>query len=101
MKLYIDTTNNKRIMVKLGRKNFSQTSITPGGTDLLALLVQALKKSKLSFDKIEAIEINPGPGSFTGLRTGFSVVNALGWSLKIPVNQKRLDKGEVPEVTYE
>lgn len=101
MNLSIDTTNNKKIIIKLGEKTFSQSSKVPGGTDLLSLIIESLKKSKLSFDEIEAIEINPGPGSFAGLRTGFSVVNALGWSLKIPVNQKRLDKGEVPEVVYE
>lgn len=87
-------------MIKIGQKSFFQSSKTPGGTDLLDLLVKIFKKSKLSFDRISEIEINPGPGSFTGLRTGFSVANVLGWVLKIPVNGKRLDKGEMPDVEY-
>src|SRR4051812_8427843 len=34
---------------------------------------------------IEGIVVYKGPGSFTGLRIGFGVVNALAYSLEIPV----------------
>lgn len=34
---------------------------------------------------LKAIVVFAGPGSFTGLRVGVSVANALAWSLDIPV----------------
>lgn len=38
-----------------------------------------------SLSDIEGIVIYKGPGSFTGLRIGLSVANALAYSLNIPV----------------
>ncbi|MBI2019279.1 hypothetical protein HYS95_01250 [Candidatus Daviesbacteria bacterium] len=40
---------------------------------------------------LEGIEVETGPGSFTGLRVGVSVANALGFALGIPVNGKKLE----------
>lgn len=40
---------------------------------------------------LKGIEVETGPGSFTGLRVGVSVANALAYSLGIPVNGKRLE----------
>jgi len=39
----------------------------------------------LDMAQIERIVIYEGPGSFTGLRIGFSVANAIGYSQNIPV----------------
>lgn len=44
-----------------------------------------LKKAGKSLDDLEKVAIFQGPGSFTGLRIGFSVANALGYSLEIPI----------------
>ncbi|HBQ51259.1 TPA: hypothetical protein DD690_04750 [Candidatus Daviesbacteria bacterium] len=41
--------------------------------------------------KLKAIEVETGPGSFTGLRVGVSVANALGFALNIPVNEKKIE----------
>lgn len=41
---------------------------------------------KKYFKGITAIEVNTGPGSFTGTRVGVAVANALGFALDIPVN---------------
>lgn len=38
-----------------------------------------------SLDKLQGIAVYKGPGSFTGLRIGLSVANALAYSLKIPI----------------
>jgi len=64
-----------------------------------------LKEQKLSLEQLEGIACFKGPGSFTGLRIGLTVGNALAFSLKIPIvsNEgkdwqveaiKRLLKGE-------
>lgn len=46
---------------------------------------QLLEERQKSLSDIEAIAIYEGPGSFTGLRIGFSVANALANSLKVPI----------------
>lgn len=48
-------------------------------------MVDLLKSQNLSFLDLQAIIAYQGPGSFTGLRIGLSVANALAYSLKIPV----------------
>lgn len=44
-----------------------------------------LNKSSISLEDIEGIVCFKGPGSFTGLRIGLSVANALAYSLQVPV----------------
>jgi len=64
-----------------------------------------LDDNKLSLKDLNSIVVFKGPGSFTGLRIGLSVANALASSLEIPIvaatgdqwierSQARLDKGE-------
>lgn len=45
-----------------------------------------LKKYKLKLTDIDTIRVETGPGSFTGLRVGVSIANALGYALNISVN---------------
>jgi tRNA threonylcarbamoyladenosine biosynthesis protein TsaB len=44
-----------------------------------------LKQQGKSLQDIEGVVVYKGPGSFTGLRIGMSVANALSYSLGIPV----------------
>lgn len=53
--------------------------------DLLLAIDGMLKKEKLSLQDIDKILVNQGPGSYTGVRVGVTVVNTLGWSLDVPV----------------
>lgn len=46
---------------------------------------EILNKSSISLDDIQGIIAFKGPGSFTGLRIGLSVANALAYSLQIPI----------------
>jgi tRNA threonylcarbamoyladenosine biosynthesis protein TsaB len=46
---------------------------------------EILNKSSVSLEGIDGVIIFKGPGSFTGLRIGFSVANALAYSLRKPV----------------
>ncbi len=48
-------------------------------------LKEILNKSSISYKDIEGIVIYKGPGSFTGLRIGASVGNALAYSLAVPI----------------
>jgi tRNA threonylcarbamoyladenosine biosynthesis protein TsaB len=44
-----------------------------------------LESNKLSFESIDALIMYKGPGSFTGLRIGLSIGNALANSFDIPI----------------
>lgn len=50
-------------------------------------IAELLKKQKLDWADIGGIVFYGGPGSFTGLRIGASVVNGLSSSLEIPLAQ--------------
>lgn len=52
----------------------------------LALLAkQIMENSNISFKDLSGIAISAGPGSFTGLRIGYSLAKGLAHSLKIPM----------------
>ena len=69
-----------------------------GSQALIPLITKILKAKKISLSDLSGIEVNPGPGSFTGTRVGVSVANALGYALSIPVNGK---KGKIVLPIYE
>ena len=53
--------------------------------DLLGYLRDSLAKYSASFADITAIGVFSGPGSYTGLRIGLTVMNTLAASLKVPI----------------
>lgn len=55
-------------------------------------LKELLELQKLAYKDLEGIVIYKGPGSFTGLRIGFSVANALADSIQIPIVSSFGDK---------
>lgn len=110
--LTIDTSSNKeiRVVLKIGGKEKVMTQKigtqkaqaphrTGAGQAVLPLIDKVLKKKKIRLSDIKSIEVNTGPGSFTGLRVGVAVANALAFTLKIPVNGKKI--GEFVEPSYD
>src|SRR5437868_6799212 len=95
MKLYINTKDKDTIHVALKSGGKVMDSLTDhnkyGSQVLLPLIEKILKKNKLQFKDLKEIEVETGPGSFTGLRVGVAVANALGFGLKIPVNGKKTE----------
>lgn len=100
MKLYIDTSNREKIVVGVDGEMFETETVKDKSQRLLSFVDEVLEKKSKKLEDVSEIEVNVGPGSFTGLRVGVSVANALGWALGIPVNGKRIDKGETVEITY-
>ena len=100
--LIIDTTNNKEMTVGLkvdGKEIMQKQPLdTRKAQVVLPLLEELLKRHSIHLEDLTAIEVNPGPGSFTGIRVGLSIANTLGFLLNIPVNGKPL--GEPAEAAY-
>ena len=94
MILIIDTTD--RYLIKLGMSDkkikWFEKETDKQSEDLLVFLDKILKDKKLKIGDIDAILVNIGPGSFTGVRVGVTVANTLSWSLDIPVSGYRDDK---------
>jgi len=100
--LLIDTTNNKEMAVGLlidGKEVIKRQPLdTRKAQVVLPLLEELLKKHQLTLQDLTGIEVNPGPGSFTGIRVGISIANTLGYLLHIPVNGEKV--GELAEAKY-
>lgn len=49
------------------------------------LINEILEEENLNYSDLNAIAVNIGPGSYTGLRIGVSTVKGLAYAMKIPV----------------
>ncbi len=101
--LIIDTSDNTKIKVGLciNSQFYEEIEEREGSSAqrLLPLIVNILSKHNLSLQELTGIEVNLGPGSFTGLRVGVAVANTLGTLLRIPINGKPV--GELVDPHYE
>lgn len=95
MILYINTKDREKVTVSLKKDGKLVDRLSEenkyGSQVLLPLIEKILKKHKLKYEDLESIEVETGPGSFTGIRVGVSVANALGYTLGIPVNGKKIE----------
>ncbi|QQG43541.1 MAG: hypothetical protein HYW45_00790 [Candidatus Daviesbacteria bacterium] len=111
MILHINTKDQKVVEVSLKKDGEVMASLSQeneyGSQVLLPLIekllqtytpgVQVQKQTRSAncansnWKILTGIEVETGPGSFTGLRVGVSVANALGLSLGIPVNSKKIE----------
>lgn len=109
MILQISTKDRKLVTVALKDKGRIVKSLSEeneyGSQALLPLILKLLRSytpgvstrihswsggSKL-LQNLKELEVETGPGSFTGLRVGVAVANALGFALGIPVNGKKIE----------
>ncbi|MGN0476529.1 MAG: tRNA (adenosine(37)-N6)-threonylcarbamoyltransferase complex dimerization subunit type 1 TsaB, partial [Ruminococcus sp.] len=51
---------------------------------ILPMIDEILTRNELSLDDIDALSVNNGPGSFTGIRIGVAVVKGLAFDKDIP-----------------
>jgi len=100
MKLYIDTSRSEKIVVGINKKRFETDAKEEKSQKLLPIIDELLRKQRKKIEDITEIEVNTGPGSFTGLRVGVSVANTLGWVLDIPVNGKYIKSGDFVDIKY-
>lgn len=62
---------------------FINTSLTHSQT-LAPMIEQLCKNAQVPIDEIEAIAVNAGPGSFTGVRIGVAAAKGLAFDKKLP-----------------
>lgn len=99
--LILDTASNEKITVGLiidGKKDVQTKEVISNRTQIiLPMIDKILKKHLLKQEDLSEIKINAGPGSFTGLRVGIAIANALSFVLKIPVNGKKVGEIILPK----
>jgi tRNA threonylcarbamoyladenosine biosynthesis protein TsaB len=91
-KLIIDTTDRDRAIIALeidGNKHLITSRRKSNSQKVLPMIVKILKKHNLGLKDLTEVEVNTGPGSFTGIRVGISIANALGQVLNIGINSKK------------
>lgn len=90
--LYIDTSemNTAKVAVVVDGKRFDKVSESKvlKSQMMLPLIESLLAEQNIKLTDLTGIQVATGPGSFTGLRVGATVANALGFLLGIPVNGK-------------
>lgn len=95
MKLYIDTSDRNKIVVGIEEQRFESEAKDGVSQKLVSFIDEVLEKNKLTTKDITQIEVNTGPGSFTGLRVGVAVANAMGFALHVPVNGQLTGEKEI------
>jgi len=72
-----ETIINRRI-VESTKERYNSALLIPG-------IIELLKEQNITMQDIEAVGVNVGPGSFTGIRASATVARVMAQSLNIPV----------------
>ena len=84
MKLYLDTSTPKTIL-KLDDKIYEWESNRNLGRDLLKFIHDQLSANHKDWSDLTELHFFTGPGSFTGLRIGATIINTLSHELNLPI----------------
>lgn len=84
MKLYLDTSTPKTIL-KLDDHVYEWESNRDLAKHLLGFIHDKLKTNQKDWRDLSELHFFTGPGSFTGLRIGATVINTLASELEIPI----------------
>ena len=86
MKLYLDSTVPKKVTIRLDDQEYFFESATPREQDILKNILSVLEEKGVTWQDITQIEVNPQGESFTGVRLGVAIANALAFALGLEVN---------------
>ena len=103
IQLTIDTRDNSRVVALLQNGDEKHEAISSSENrrpeSILNLIDQVIKEAKITIDDVDEINVEEGPGSYTGLKVGVSVANALSFALQKKVNGH--EPGAIIEPKYE
>ena len=103
--LIVDATKDKIFLTHIVDKNIytcSHENSKINFEKLILLINDFLKKNKSSLDKLRAIYVKRGPGSFAGIRNSLSIIKALFLTKKIDYYCfSFLDFGTQNKIKYE
>ncbi len=89
MYLLIDTSDSKKIFILLIEDNVKVkkeiSAVYAQEEKLLPSLMEVFKEYEIKKGDLKGIIVVKGPGSFSSLRVGLAVANALAWSWEIPI----------------
>jgi len=94
MKLLLNTSD-KTTILELDDKHYEWESGHELARDLLKYIHDRLAENDADWKDLSELHFFTGPGSFTGLRIGACVINALADQLKIPIYDQFGNKSEV------
>lgn len=84
MKMYLDTSTNT-CYLKLDNHEYSWESGREMAEQIFTFIHDKLRENHAEWTDLSEITFMSGPGSFTGLRIGAAIVNALADQLQIPL----------------
>lgn len=94
MKMYLDTSDMVA-KLKLDEKEYEWAGGREMAEGLHRFIYEKLQENGKSWQDLTEITFFSGPGSFTGLRIGAAIVNALAHELKIPLFDHKGKKHEI------
>ena len=80
--LGIDTSNAKKMLLALKNPTYTDVrgiEVQNLETEIIPQVDRLLQENQLSLHDIDAFVLGGGPGSFMGLRIGFSVIRTWAW----------------------
>ena len=94
MKLYLDTSTPETVL-RLNDKEYKYLFANDLAEKLLKFIKDKLDENNKTWQDITEITFMSGPGSFTGLRIGATVVNTLAHELNIPLKDHHGKKHQI------
>jgi len=103
--LHIQSSENTRLTISVDDRSKVIEYSSPRDQDILKAVEGFLVELNLSLRDISQIQVATGPGTFTSLRAGVSVAQALSLALNIPINHQKpgssidAQYGKLPNIT--
>lgn len=94
MKLYLDTSTNICVL-KLDEHEYRHDFGYKMTEEILRFIHEKLRENNAEWEDITEIQYFAGPGSFTGLRIGATIVNTLADQLKIPLYDQHGERKQI------